>query len=96
MPTPVAYRAGYVFEGWEPAVTQTVPAKDTTYTAVWKEADQSDLQWIELYQLDDGSYYTDLYVADYGENPGDYNVHIYVIDELGTPTIVTGQTKTIN
>ena len=23
MPTPVAYRAGYVFEGWEPAVTQT-------------------------------------------------------------------------
>lgn len=64
--------------------------------AVWKEADQSDLQWVELYQLDDGSYYTDLYVADYGENPGDYNVHIYVIDELGTPTIVTGQTKTIN
>lgn len=64
--------------------------------AVWKEADQSDLQWIELYQLDDGSYYTDLYVADYGENPGDYNVHIYVIDELGIPTIVTGQTKTIN
>ena len=64
--------------------------------AVWKEADQNDLQWIELYQLDDGSYYTDLYVADYGENPGDYNVHIYVIDELGTPTIVTGQTKTIN
>ena len=58
--------------------------------AVWKEADQSDLQWIELYQLDDGSYYTDLYVADYGENPGDYNVYIYVIDELGTPTIVTG------
>ena len=64
--------------------------------AVWKEADQSDLQWVELYQLDDGSYYTDLYVADYGENPGDYNVHIYVIDELETPTIVTGQTKTIN
>lgn len=64
--------------------------------AVWKEADQSDLQWVELYQLDDGSYYTDLYVADYGENPGDYNVHIYVIDELGIPTIVTGQTKTIN
>lgn len=64
--------------------------------AVWKEADQSDLQWVELYQLDDGSYYTDLYVADYGENPEDYNVHIYVIDELGTPTIVTGQTKTIN
>ncbi len=65
-------------------------------TAVWKEADQSDLQWVELYQLDDGSYYTDLYVADYGENPGDYNIHIYVIDEAGTPTMVNGQIKTIN
>lgn len=64
--------------------------------AVWKEADQSDLQWVELYQLEDGSYYTDLYVADYGENPGDYNVHIYVIDESGTPIMVAGQTKNIN
>lgn len=64
--------------------------------AVWKEADQSDLQWVELYQLDDGSYYTDLYVADYGENPGDYNIHIYVIDEAETPTMVNGQIKTIN
>lgn len=64
--------------------------------AVWKEADQSDLQWVELYQLDDGSYYTDLYVADYGENSGDYNVHIYVIDESGTPIIVAGQMKNIN
>lgn len=64
--------------------------------AVWKEADQSDLQWVELYQLDDGSYYTDLYVADYGKTPGDYNVHIYVIDESGTPIIVSTQMKTIN
>lgn len=64
--------------------------------AVWKEADQSDLQWVELYQLEDGSYYSDLYVADYGENPGDYNIHIYVIDEAGTPTMVNGQIKTIN
>ena len=64
--------------------------------AVWKEADQSDLQWVELYQLDDGSYYTDLYVADYGENPGDSNINIYVIDEAGTPTMVNGQIKTIN
>ena len=64
--------------------------------AVWKEADQSDLQWVELYQLDDGSYYTDLYVADYGENPGDSNINIYVIDEAGTSTMVNGQIKTIN
>ena len=46
--------------------------------------------------IEDGSYYSDLYVADYGETPGDYNVHIYVIDESGTPIIVAGQMKTIN
>lgn len=50
MPTPVAYRAGYVFEGWEPAVTQTVPANDTTYTAVWKEAD--DVVYTTKYYLE--------------------------------------------
>lgn len=53
MPTPVAYRAGYVFEGWEPAVTQTVPAKDTTYTAVWKEAD--DVVYTTKYYLENES-----------------------------------------
>ena len=53
MPTPVAYRAGYVFAGWEPAVTQTVPAKDTTYTAVWKEAD--DVVYTTKYYLENES-----------------------------------------
>lgn len=53
MPTPVAYRAGYVFEGWEPAVTQTVPANDTTYTAVWKEAD--DVVYTTKYYLENES-----------------------------------------
>lgn len=53
MPTPVAYRAGYVFEGWEPAVTKTVPAKDTTYTAVWKEAD--DVVYTTKYYLENES-----------------------------------------
>ena len=64
--------------------------------AIWKEPDQSDLQWVQLNAMDDGSYYTDLYVADYGETPGDYNIHLYVIDESGTPVIVATQVKTIN
>ena len=38
---------------WEPAVTQTVPAKDTTYTAVWKEAD--DVVYTTKYYLENES-----------------------------------------
>lgn len=53
MPTPSVYRPGYVFAGWEPAVTQTVPAKDTTYTAVWKEAD--DVIYTTKYYLENES-----------------------------------------
>lgn len=59
MPTPNVYRAGYEFVGWEPAVTQTVPAKDTTYTAVWKESD--DVVYTTKYYLEDenGNYKLD-------------------------------------
>lgn len=59
MPTPNVYRPGYEFVGWEPSVTQTVPAKDTTYTAVWKESD--DVVYTTKYYLEDenGNYKLD-------------------------------------
>ena len=49
--TPTVYKPGYVFAGWEPAVMQTVPATDTTYTAVWKEAD--DVTYSTRYYIED-------------------------------------------
>ena len=49
--TPTVYKPGYVFAGWEPAVMQTVPAADTTYTAVWKEAD--DVTYSTRYYIED-------------------------------------------
>lgn len=30
-------KEGYEFTGWTPEVASTVPAKDVTYTATWKE-----------------------------------------------------------
>ncbi|NLP48184.1 MAG: hypothetical protein GX345_04480 [Clostridiales bacterium] len=33
---PVVTRDGYTFLGWEPEVPDSVPAKDTTYTAKWQ------------------------------------------------------------
>ena len=35
---PTATRTGYTFTGWQPAVLETVPASNVTYTAQWKEA----------------------------------------------------------
>jgi hypothetical protein len=32
---PAAIRAGYTFAGWSPSVPATVPAVNTTYTAIW-------------------------------------------------------------
>ena len=64
--------------------------------AIWRNPDQSDLQWVPLEMLDDGSYYADAYVADYGESAGDYNIHVYAIDESGMQAIVANTVKTIN
>ena len=64
--------------------------------AVWKETDQSDLQWIQLEIMEDGSYYADLYIADYGNESGNYNVHIYVIDDTGNSVAVATGIQTIN
>ena len=33
---PVVSRVGYTFTGWSPAVPETVPANDATYTAQWQ------------------------------------------------------------
>ncbi len=59
MQTPKVYRPGYEFAGWEPTIRQTVPAEDTTYTAVWKEAD--DIVYTIKYYLEDenGNYVLD-------------------------------------
>jgi uncharacterized repeat protein (TIGR02543 family) len=35
---PAVSRVGYVLTGWSPAVPGTVPAADTTYTAIWSAA----------------------------------------------------------
>lgn len=39
--TPV--RAGYTFQGWEPALPATVPAQNTSYTALWKVNDKAQV-----------------------------------------------------
>ncbi len=49
--------------------------------AVWKEEDQSDLQWIHLNKKIDGSYYADINMKYFGLKKGTYNLHFYSIRE---------------
>ncbi len=53
-------KEGYVFNGWSPAVAETMPAEDVTYTATWKLAKYnvsfvSDGKTISTSELEYGS-----------------------------------------
>ncbi len=61
----------------------------TVMIAIWKEPDQSDLQWIPMELWGDGTYYSDAYIGEYGENPGEYNIHVYAIDTDGNPFVLS-------
>jgi len=43
-------RAGYTFDGWNPALPATVPAKDTSYSAKWKSATQVNVNLVFWYE----------------------------------------------
>lgn len=51
--------------------------------AVWKNEDQSDLQWIQLEEIEKGVYSTYVNMASFAEAEGEYQIHAYVIDEAG-------------
>lgn len=51
--------------------------------AVWGNDDQSDLQWIPMQSDGEGGYQLDIDMAKYGYKSGEYNIHIYFIDDSG-------------
>lgn len=51
--------------------------------AVWHNEDQSDLQWIELQKNEDGSYSTNVNIANFNFVPGDYHIHAYAMNKDG-------------
>ncbi len=44
-------KQGYVFGGWEPALPETFPTEDTTYTAIWNPAKDTPYT-VEVYYQD--------------------------------------------
>lgn len=47
--------------------------------AVWHEEDQSDLQWIELQQNEDETYFIDVNMANFNFVSGEYHIHAYAV-----------------
>ena len=47
---PVPTRPGYTFAGWSPEVPTAMPSSDTTYTAQWKEREDTPYQVAHLLQ----------------------------------------------
>lgn len=74
-----------------PVTVQNITGIDTVQSvmaAVWKNEDQSDLQWFALQQMEDGSYSLNVDIAQFGYAAGEYQVHIYVIDNNGQQYMV--------
>lgn len=60
--------------------------------AVWKNEDQSDLQWVNLAVFENGICKTKVDLSNYEPMQGEYNVHIYIIDGKGDAHNVAGTT----
>ena len=60
--------------------------------AVWTTEDQSDLQWIPLTAMDDGSYAGEINVANYGYKTGTYNINAYLTDGSGAQYMLCSAT----
>ena len=56
--------------------------------AVWTQEDQSDLQWIQLENMGDGSYSGNVNVAASGYRTGEYQIHAYAVDGNGEQSVL--------
>lgn len=51
--------------------------------AVWHNEDQSDLQWVELPQNEDGTYSTNVNIANFNFVLGEYHIYVYAVNTDG-------------
>ena len=63
--------------------------------AIWKNEDQSDLQWLPMAMFEDGHCKADVDFDNLNENPGTYNIQIYIVDGDGEPHMVAETTAEI-
>ena len=57
----------------------------TVNVAVWTEEDQSDLQWMQAEQQEDGTFWMNIDVPEFNYKTGEYHIDVYLVDADGQP-----------
>ena len=60
----------------------------TINVAVWTEEDQSDLQWMQAEQQEDGTFWMNIDVPEFNYKTGEYHIDVYLVDADGNQNIV--------
>ena len=58
--------------------------------AVWTEADQSDLQWMQAHENEDGDYAAEIAIGKFGYKSAKYNIHVYGVPTNGSMVMLGG------
>ena len=60
----------------------------TVNVAVWTEEDQSDLQWMQAEQQEDGTFWMNIDVPEFNYKTGEYHIDVYLVDADGNQNII--------
>lgn len=85
---PYDYRTGRFQVNINNLVTNGTVDLQAVRCAVWAAEDQSDLQWYEAEQREDGSYVVNVMARDFGYVQAVYNIDVYVSDTMGENQLV--------
>ena len=83
--TPYDYHKGYYT-----ITVQNIMPEDvhTVRCAIWQEGDQSDLIWYEAEHRKDGSYVVNSMARDFGFKTGEYQIHVYGVNDDGDSVLL--------
>lgn len=70
------------------AEIKNVPGTESVQLAVWTNEDQSDFQWIQMEEIEEGRYYADIYIPNFYYKSGEYYIQAYVVDGSGEQYMV--------
>ena len=62
---------------------------------VWSLRDQSDIVWYRAEKQSDGTYKVGVDIANHKNNTGTYNIHIYILGNDGSQTMVASTTQKV-
>lgn len=75
---------------------QTVQTAFTIRCVVWPSADNGELIWYDLKQVEDGSYLSMIPLEDFDNKQGGYTVHFYMMHENGASRFLGSETTYVD